>query len=316
MEQHGSSPALTPRHPIQIVARRTGLSQDVIRAWERRHQAVSPERSASSRRLYSDRDIDRLVLLQRAITAGRRIGDVARLSLEDLSELVVRDESATTASGRASLRPSTGYVMELFEDCVQAVTAINPTSLYTALSTAAASLSTPYLMEDLIHPLLNHIYDECRSGNMRRCQEHMAAITIRSFLIAHIANASKTPASLKVLAATPISQNQEWAALMMAAAAGADSCDAIYLGAEVAADELAFAASQTGAQAILLGISHPSEDPYLPNELRKLRKLLGETVRLIVSGPAAASYQETLKEISAERLQSLGELRLELERLR
>jgi hypothetical protein len=206
--------------------------------------------------------------------------------------------------------------MELFDDCVQAVSSIDPASLYTALSTAAVSLSPSYLMDDLLHPLLNHMYDECRSGNMRRCQEQMASTTIRSFLISQIASASKIPTGPKVLAATPVGQAQEWSALMMAAVAGAESCEAIYLGAEIAADELAFAASQTGARAILLGISHPSDDPYLPNELRKLRMLLGDTIGVVVSGPAAASYQEPLKEISAERLQGLGELRLELERLR
>lgn len=316
MEQLGSSPDLIPRHPIQVVARRTGLSQDVIRAWERRHQAVSPERSATSRRLYSDRDIERLTLLQRAINAGRRIGDVARMNLEALSELVTLDESATTASNRAAPRPSTGYVMELFEDCVQAVANIDPAGLYSALTNASTSLSTPYLMDDLIHPLLNQIYDECRSGNMRRCQEQMASTTIRSFLVSHIANSTRPATGPKVLAATPLGQTQSWFALMMAAAARAEACNTVYIGTEVAADELAFAVTQTSARALLLGLSHPSDDPYLPNELRKLRRLVGDEVGIVIAGPAAGSYQETINEISAERLQSLSELRLELERLR
>ncbi len=36
-------------HPIQVVARRTGLSPEVIRAWERRYHAVSlqPGRSGT-----------------------------------------------------------------------------------------------------------------------------------------------------------------------------------------------------------------------------------------------------------------------------
>ena len=57
----------------EVITRRTGLSADVIRAWERRYQAVSPERTQIGRRLSSDRDIARLALLRRAIHAGRRI---------------------------------------------------------------------------------------------------------------------------------------------------------------------------------------------------------------------------------------------------
>ena len=67
------------KHPIQIVARRTGLTPDVIRVWERRYEAVLPRRTSTNRRLYSDRDVERLQLLRRATLAGRRIGDVARL---------------------------------------------------------------------------------------------------------------------------------------------------------------------------------------------------------------------------------------------
>jgi MerR family transcriptional regulator, light-induced transcriptional regulator len=309
-----SSQTAAPKHPIQVVARRTGLSQDVIRAWERRYQAVLPQRSATSRRLYSDHDVERLILLQRTILAGRRIGDVAQLSIDELSKLVLNDESASPTS-RSSSRPSTGYVMELFEDCVEAVHAMNPTVLYTTLSSAAISLSPVYLMEELLGPLLNQILDECRSGALRRCQEQMATTVIRSFLLSLIASTPRTAGSSRVIAATLPGQVQEWAALMQAVAANAEGWEAIYLGSEIAPDELAFAFSETRARAALIGISHPSEDPHLPNELRKLRSLLPEGAAIIVAGPAAITYQEVLREISAQRLQGPGELRLELERL-
>jgi MerR family transcriptional regulator, light-induced transcriptional regulator len=50
-------------HPIQVVTRRTGVSADVLRVWEKRYAVVTPIRSASGRRLYSDADIERLRLL-------------------------------------------------------------------------------------------------------------------------------------------------------------------------------------------------------------------------------------------------------------
>jgi len=83
--------AAKPRHLIQVVNRRTGLSSDVIRVWEKRYQAVISHRNDTNRRLYSDKDIDKLTLLKRAIAAGRRIGDIAALSYYDLFELVIGD---------------------------------------------------------------------------------------------------------------------------------------------------------------------------------------------------------------------------------
>ena len=88
--------AAKPRHLIQVVNRRTGLSSDVIRVWEKRYQAVISHRNDTNRRLYSDKDIDKLTLLKRAITAGRRIGDIAALSYDDLFELVMGDESSSS----------------------------------------------------------------------------------------------------------------------------------------------------------------------------------------------------------------------------
>ena len=53
-----------PRHLIQVVNRRTGPSSDVIRVWEKRYQAVVSHRNETNRRLYSDKDIDKLTFLK------------------------------------------------------------------------------------------------------------------------------------------------------------------------------------------------------------------------------------------------------------
>ncbi|MEO7457573.1 MAG: MerR family transcriptional regulator [Gemmatimonadaceae bacterium] len=82
---------------------RTGLSQDVLRAWERRYDAVRPTRDANGQRQYSDADIRRLGLLHAATRAGRSIGSVALLSTEEIALLVEGDlfarESALDAFG-------------------------------------------------------------------------------------------------------------------------------------------------------------------------------------------------------------------------
>src|SRR5688572_6902518 len=84
----------TPRHPIAVVSERTGLSQDVLRVWERRYQAVEPTRGPGGHRTYSDADIARLRLLHVVTSAGRSIGQVARLSTEELSRLAQEDAIA------------------------------------------------------------------------------------------------------------------------------------------------------------------------------------------------------------------------------
>src|SRR5512132_1147185 len=89
-----SEPADTPRHPIAVVAERTGLSQDVLRVWERRYGVVTPTRGPGGQRLYTDADVERLALLNAATRAGRGIGQVAGLTTDAIASLVDEDIAA------------------------------------------------------------------------------------------------------------------------------------------------------------------------------------------------------------------------------
>src|SRR5918997_5004894 len=97
--QRRSEPDIA-RHPIGVVAERTGLSPDLLRVWERRYQAVEPSRSLDGQRVYSDADVERLRLLRLATTAGRSIRQVAGLATAELERLVGEDEAARQQAER------------------------------------------------------------------------------------------------------------------------------------------------------------------------------------------------------------------------
>src|SRR5689334_18547798 len=79
-------------HPIQVVTRRTGISSDVLRVWEKRYAVVAPERASNGRRLYSDGDIERLRLLAEATRTGRSISRVAALSTPALIAMLAEED--------------------------------------------------------------------------------------------------------------------------------------------------------------------------------------------------------------------------------
>src|SRR3954471_8837532 len=107
MTSSGSSSSL-PRHPIGVVARRTGLKPDLIRAWERRYGAVEPGRSETRRRFYSDEDIERLLLLRRVVNTGRGISQVAGLSNAELEALIEAEPNSARAYGQPIRTASNG----------------------------------------------------------------------------------------------------------------------------------------------------------------------------------------------------------------
>lgn len=306
-----------PKHPIQVVARRTGLTADVIRAWERRYNAVTPQRAANSRRLYSDLDVEKLGLLRRATSAGRRIGDIANQTIEELYSLVETDElAAAQARNVPAQRPNTGSVMEHFEECLEAINLMHPTALKASLVKAANTLGIPFLLEDLLRPLVAHIRDECRRGTMRLSQERMATSMIRSYMCTLTASENTVDTSHSIIVTTPIGQHYDLIALRMAVAANSYGWNSIYLGTELPADEIIHACMHSKASAIALGIARPADDPHLPNTLRQIKSQLSKNTTLIVCGSAVSGYTEVIEEVNAVTVQTMGELRLELDRLK
>lgn len=75
-----------PSYRIGSVSRLTGVAPDTLRVWERRYGAVTPFRSETGARLYSQEDVGRLVLIKRLVDGGDVISRVANLSKEQLQE--------------------------------------------------------------------------------------------------------------------------------------------------------------------------------------------------------------------------------------
>jgi len=76
---------------IRTVSKRSGVKSDLVRAWERRYQAVNPIRTAGGHRVYTDQDIARLKLLNEATNNGHSISQIAQLSLDDLKQLIKKN---------------------------------------------------------------------------------------------------------------------------------------------------------------------------------------------------------------------------------
>jgi len=310
-------PDTEPRHPIQVVVRRTGLSADLIRVWERRYQAVSPQRSTSSRRLYSDADIERLILLHRATLSGRRISDVASLPETELSKLITADEKAvermpTPPSPTSADETAMGYV----EACLDAARLADPVAFEQALSRAAVAYSIPELFERVLTPLLRKIGQQWQEGMLRSSHEHMATAAVRSFLGTLAAASNMAGTGPTLLVTTPRGQDHEMGSLMAAVIAATDGWNVAYLAPNLPANEIAVIALQRDARAVALGITYPGDDPHLPDELRLLRSHLPKGVAIIVGGSAADGYADVLQEIGAVTAASLEDFRAILRRVR
>ncbi len=75
-------------YTIGAVARLTGLSTQLIRAWEQRYGAVVAERAENGRRIYDTQDVEKLGLLKVLTERGIAISTIAHLDVEALRQRV------------------------------------------------------------------------------------------------------------------------------------------------------------------------------------------------------------------------------------
>lgn len=296
---------------IKVVVRRTGLSAHVIRIWEKRYGAVAPERTGTNRRLYSDDQIERLILLRELTQHGHSIGHVAKLPTDKLREL------ARETHGTNGPAPGAGPAAPTFlEDCIVAVKSLDARALEESLKRGATELGAQGLLQRVVAPLAKAIGDLWRDGTITAAHEHFASAVIRLFL-GHAARPFAGSDSAPVLVvATPAGQIHELGALLVGAAAANLGWHVTYLGASLPALEIAGAARQNRARAVALSIVYPEDDPRLEGELTRLHDSLPAGTALFVGGRAMPAYRDTLEKIGATQLKDLAHLSVALDDLR
>lgn len=307
----------TPAHTIKYVASRTGLTPHVIRAWERRYKALSPQRTASNRRLYTEADIERLQLLHNGVAAGHSIRQLAQLTDQQLRELGRQEVSRWTQPvPTEGIESNESSPLSYVEASLSAVLNLDMSALDSALNQAAINLSPALLIEQVVAPLVQKLGDLWSSGSVKIVHEHMASSAIRSFLGDLLRMADTDQGAPTVIFTTPVGQLHELGALMAAVVAAVVGWRAVYLGPNMPAEEIAHAAEQMQARVVALSIVYPSDDPRVVWELKKLRSFCAEGVELIVGGRGAEAYAQALDETGVIRYNDISSFRSKLHALR
>jgi len=285
-----------PKHPIAVVAERTGLSQDILRVWERRYSAVQPSRGPGGHRLYSDADIARLRLLSAATTAGRSISRVAHLSTRELTRMVEEDAVARAARARArsAAREPVPNAADVVERAAVPIAAMDSAELEHMLRRAIAQLGMATFIEDVAAPLLRRIGDDWHAGRSTIAHEHLASATIHDILVEAMRSMAPRSTAATVLVATPSGERHAIGAALIGAAAASEGWRVVYLGADMPASEIAAAALATKARVVALSVIYLHDRARTLAELRSLRALVPSSVTIVVGGRAALAMAEDL----------------------
>jgi DNA-binding transcriptional MerR regulator/methylmalonyl-CoA mutase cobalamin-binding subunit len=295
-------------YPIKAVSVKTGLSIHVIRVWEKRYQAIIPTRTETNRRVYTEEDLKKLMLLRKATQQGHNIGSVAKLSTEELEQLV----SATPENIISKvLHADIGDELNsMVDECLHSIMRFDGFSFEKILLNASIQLSQSDLLERLIIPLITKIGEFWHGGQIRIMHEHMATAILKNFLSNLRNNYRIMETAPSIIVTTPIGQYHELGILILSVIAASEGLNVAYLGPNLPADEIASAAIEKKAKAVLLSIVYPADDHYLKLDLKKLGTLLPDKIKVIVGGRMASNYLKELKLINAVYMENFDDFKI------
>ena len=297
------------RHPIQVAARRAGLNPALLRAWERRYNAVQPWRSDTKQRLYSDSDIERLRRLRMVTEAGRRISDVAALDDQQLAALLTEDtvvHRAATPPGLSG-RPT---LEDLLERSLDRIRDRDERGLRRELERAVLLYDPLLFLDDVLGVLMERVGEAWAEHSIDPSHEHVTSIVVRTLLEDLLVRLEPDQPRARVAIAVPAGERHELGGFALAVALSVCGCEGLRLGSELPANTIARYAHEQAVDAVAVSVTWEGHTREIEHELLTLRRILDPSVQMIVGGWGSRRIRTVIERIGASapsRLQDVPE---------
>ena len=151
---------------IGELSRRTGVSPELLRAWEHRYGLLEPSRTVGRFRLYSEADIARVRRMRANLDAG--------LSASEAARVVLAERSAVDSPGLGEAADELARSLEGYDDV----------GAQAALDSLLAAFSLDIVVREVLVPYLHAVGERWQRGELSVGQEHFISNVIRGRLLA------------------------------------------------------------------------------------------------------------------------------------
>ena len=251
---------------IGELSRRSGVSPELLRAWERRYGLLDPTRSQGGLRLYSLEDLERVRLMQHHLARGLAAAEAAVLATEE-----------PPAAGAET--PLAGAKDELAD----ALAAFDEPRAHAILDSLLATATTDTVLTTVVVPYLRELGEQWERGDASVAQEHFASAVLRGRLLGLARGWGRGLGPRIVLACAPGEQH-DLGVIAFGLALRARGWRIVYLGADTPLTSVTDAAHASDATLVVVSAVTPKPFRAHRDELRKLAR----TQRLCLGGAGAA----------------------------
>ena len=155
---------------IGELARRTGVSPELLRAWEQRYGLLQPTRTAGGFRLYSAADEARVRRMQGHVANGLAAAQAAQLSLS------AEPAQSSAPSAAAMLDDEASTLAESLDR-------LDESAANNALDRLFSAYTVEAVLQRVLIPYLQRLGQRWEAGEVSVAQEHFASNLIRGRLL-------------------------------------------------------------------------------------------------------------------------------------
>jgi MerR family transcriptional regulator, light-induced transcriptional regulator len=155
---------------IGELAKRTGVSPELLRAWEQRYGLLQPTRTGGGFRLYSAADEARVQRMQSLVSGGLAAAQAARLILS-------REPVPGTASALATILDDEAGNLTASLD------RLDEQAANTALDRLLSAYTVEMVLQDVVLPYLHRLGERWEADEISVAQEHFASNLLRGRLL-------------------------------------------------------------------------------------------------------------------------------------
>ena len=266
---------------IGELSRRTGVTADVIRAWERRYGLLTPTRSEGNYRLYSPQDVTRLRLMRHYVHQDISPSRAAALVAQSKARLQ-GNPGVPAGDARAAVMRLRG-ALERFEDA----------EADRLLDRLAGVFTPAVVLRDVILPYLRELEEDADDTEPpAAAQERFRTSFLESWMLARAR--ARTPQSSRraVLACVP-GEHHALGLSAFALALADLGWSTVYLGRDSPLTVVEQAADAVGADTIVLAATLPATLAGAADEIAEVARrhpivLGGRATQELSSSPRAA----------------------------
>jgi MerR family transcriptional regulator, light-induced transcriptional regulator len=248
---------------IGELSRRTGVSAELLRAWEQRYGLLRPERSAGGFRLYSAGDESRVRRMTALIASGVSASEAAARATSDEPVTI---EGAATDEFAVELRA--------------ALDRFDAEGAHDVLDRLLATVSVEVAITEVLVPFLHELGQRWERGSATVAQEHFASNLVRGRLLG-IARGWASGSGPAFVLACPPGEEHDLGLVMFGIALARRGARVVFLGADTPVATIAESLREVAPAGLVIAVARAEPLAAAAAELESV----GRDVAVYVGGP-------------------------------